>query len=228
MRGFAESKKEKKRRKGNRAKGNRTKVFCAEKTRKGLSAENLIRQNKGPERRKIMEDQIGKMEREKRRDRILSALGAGNEPQSAGALGDRFGVPRQVIVQDIALLRAAGVPIVSTNRGYILASRRQAARIFKVRHTEAEVGEELELIVSLGGVVKNVFVNHRVYGHIEAELNIETRVHAAEFVRSLGGASRPLMLVTEGYHYHTVVAPDEETLDRIGFALKERGFLVEQ
>ena len=97
-----------------------------------------------------------------------------------------------------------------------------------MRHTEAEVGEELELIVSLGGVVKNVFVNHQVYGHIEAELNIETRVHAAEFVRSLGGASRPLMLVTEGYHYHTVVAPDEETLDRIGFALKERGFLVEQ
>lgn len=222
MRGFAESREEK------TAKERRGESFLrgknAEKTISGVRNQT----NKGPERRKIMEDQIGKMEREKRRDRILSALGAGNEPQSAGALGDRFGVSRQVIVQDIALLRASGVPIVSTNRGYILASRRQAARIFKVRHTEAEVGEELELIVSLGGVVKNVFVNHRVYGHIEAELNIETRVHAAEFVRSLGGASRPLMLVTEGYHYHTVVAPDEETLDRIGFALKERGFLVEQ
>lgn len=176
-----------------------------------------------------MEDNIGKAEREKRRERILFALGAGDEPQSAGALGDRFGVSRQVIVQDIALLRAEGVPVVSTNRGYILASRRQAARVFKVRHTEAEVGEELDLIVSLGGTVKNVAVNHRVYGHIEAELNVQTRVHAAEFVRSIAsGTSRPLMLVTDGYHYHTVTAPDEETLNVIERALRERGFLVEQ
>lgn len=101
--------------------------------------------------------------------------------------------------------------------------------MFKVRHTEAEVGEELDLIVSLGGTVKNVAVNHRVYGHIEAELNVQTRVHAAEFVRSIAsGTSRPLMLVTDGYHYHTVTAPDEETLNVIERALRERGFLVEQ
>lgn len=104
-----------------------------------------------------------------------------------------------------------------------------AARVFKVYHTESELAEELELILDNGGAIKNVSVSHRVYGHIEAELNIENRVHAAEFVRSIeGGKSRPLMVVTEGYHYHTVTAPDEETLDRIERALKERGFLVEQ
>lgn len=43
-------------------------------------------------------DNIGIMAREKRRERILAALGATAEPQSAGALGDRFGVSRQVIV----------------------------------------------------------------------------------------------------------------------------------
>ena len=176
-----------------------------------------------------MTDNIGNMAREKRRDRILAAIGSTDEPQSAGALGDRFGVSRQVIVQDIAVLRAAGAPIVSTNRGYILASRRLAARVFKVYHTESELAEELELILDNGGAIKNVSVSHRVYGHIEAEPNIENRVHAAEFVRSIeGGKSRPLMVVTEGYHYHTVTAPDEETLDRIERALKERGFLVEQ
>ena len=111
-----------------------------------------------------MTDNVGNMAREKRRERILAAIGSTDEPQSAGALGDRFGVSRQVIVQDIAVLRAEGAPIVSTNRGYILASKRLAARVFKVYHSEKELAEELEIIVNGGGTVKNVFVNHRVYG----------------------------------------------------------------
>lgn len=176
-----------------------------------------------------MTDNIGNMAREKRRERILAAIGTGDEPQSASVLGDRFGVSRQVIVQDIAVLRAEGAPIVSTNRGYILASKRLAARVFKVYHTEKEMAEELNLILDNGGAVKNVIVSHRVYGRIEAELNIENRVHAAEFVRSIeGGKSRPLMVVTEGYHYHTVTAPNEQTLDRIEEALKARGFLLDK
>lgn len=122
-----------------------------------------------------MTDNVGNMAREKRRERILAAIGSTDEPQSAGALGDRFGVSRQVIVQDIAVLRAEGAPIVSTNRGYILASKRLAARVFKVYHSEKELAEELEIIVNGGGTVKNVFVNHRVYGRIEAELNIQPR-----------------------------------------------------
>lgn len=138
-----------------------------------------------------MTDNVGNMAREKRRERILAAIGSTDEPQSAGALGDRFGVSRQVIVQDIAVLRAEGAPIVSTNRGYILASKRLAARVFKVYHSEKELAEELEIIVNGGGTVKNVFVNHRVYGRIEAELNISNRVQAAEFVRSIEGRQKP-------------------------------------
>lgn len=166
---------------------------------------------------------------EKRRADLLAAIANAEEPQSAGSLGEKFGVSRQVIVQDVALLRAEGNPVVSTNRGYILAGKKLFSRVFKVHHTEAELEEELDLIVDRGGTVRNVFVNHRVYGRIEAELNIENRVHAAEFVRSIeSGSSKPLMLVTEGYHYHTVSAPDEKTLDEIGVALKERGFLLER
>ena len=88
-----------------------------------------------------MTDNVGNMAREKRRERILAAIGSTDEPQSAGALGDRFGVSRQVIVQDIAVLRAEGAPIVSTNRGYILASKRLAARVFKVYHSEKELAD---------------------------------------------------------------------------------------
>ena len=118
---------------------------------------------------------------------------------------------------------------VSAFRGYILASKRLAARVFKVYHSEKELAEELEIIVNGGGTVKNVFVNHRVYGRIEAELNISNRVQAAEFVRSIeGGKSRPLMVVTEGYHYHTVTAAREELLDGIEYALKARGFLLDK
>ncbi|MFQ7078591.1 MAG: HTH domain-containing protein [Christensenellaceae bacterium] len=100
-----------------------------------------------------MTDNVGNMAREKRRERILAAIGSGRAA-SAGALGDRFGVSRQVIVQDIAVLRAEGAPIVSTNRGYILASKRLAARVFKVYHSEKELAEELEIIVNGGGTVK--------------------------------------------------------------------------
>ena len=116
-----------------------------------------------------MKNSVAKTEKadgEARRAGILAALRPGAEPQSAGALGEKFGVSRQVIVQDIALLRASGASVISTNRGYVLSSPPRAERVFKVRHTEAEVGEELELIVRLGGTVKDVSVSHRVYGNI--------------------------------------------------------------
>ena len=177
-----------------------------------------------------MENSVANTEKadgEARRAGILAALRPGAEPQSAGALGEKFGVSRQVIVQDIALLRASGASVISTNRGYVLSSPPRAERVGKVRHTEAEVGEELELIVRLGGTVKDVSVSHRVYGNIRADLGVQTPLQVSEFVRSIrSGASRPLMLVTDGYHYHTVTAPDEKTLDEIEKRLKDRGFLV--
>ena len=164
-----------------------------------------------------------------RRTAIINQIKTSSAPVPGKALAAQYEVSRQVIVQDIAVLRAEGAPIVSTNRGYILASKRLAARVFKVYHSEKELAEELEIIVNGGGTVKNVFVNHRVYGRIEAELNISNRVQAAEFVRSIeGGKSRPLMVVTEGYHYHTVTAAREELLDGIEYALKARGFLLDK
>ena len=56
----------------------------------------------------------------KRRDGILSLLEESDTPLSGTELAHRFKVSRQVIVQDIALLRAEDKKILSTYRGYVL------------------------------------------------------------------------------------------------------------
>lgn len=167
----------------------------------------------------------GKQRREALSEQIRTARAA----VTAAELAEKFGVSRQVIVQDIALLRAAGSPVVSTNRGYLWAVERRTERVFKVLHTDEETEDELNLIVDAGGRVEDVFVNHRIYGTLSAPLGIENRVQVKEYMRSItGGKSKPLKSVTEGYHYHTVSAPSEAVLDEIGEGLRARGYLIEK
>ena len=164
-----------------------------------------------------------------RRDAVLARIKNSTAPVPGKLLASEHEVSRQVIVQDIALIRAAGYDIMATNRGYIINEPVTVSRVFKVKHTDAQVEEELNSIVDLGGCVRNVMVNHRVYGHMEAELNITSRRKTADFIRDLrSGKSSPLKNITSGYHYHTVEADSEETLDLIGEMLKEKGFLVEE
>lgn len=168
------------------------------------------------------------MKAEKRREEILSFIGNAENPIPASVLAERFAVSRQVIVQDIAIIRANGYDVTATNRGYVLNSKIQATRVFKCRHSFEEIVDEGALIIEAGGEVEDVFVNHRVYGRISSRLDLINRTHVEELYRSLvSGASKPLMSVTDGYHYHTVSAEDEATLDGIERALRERGFLIE-
>ncbi len=168
------------------------------------------------------------MKAHERRKEILSLLGNSSSPIPAGVLSEKFAVSRQVIVQDIAILRANGYDVISTNRGYYIGGAMRAQRVFKCRHRLDELVEEAELIINNGGRVEDVFVNHRVYGRISARLDLITKTHAEELHRSLvSGASKPLMSVTDGYHYHTVSADSEQALDAIENALRERGFLIE-
>ena len=168
------------------------------------------------------------MKAEKRREEILSFIGNAENPIPASVLAERFAVSRQVIVQDIAIIRANGYDVTATNRGYVLNSKIQATRVFKCRHSFEEIVDEGALIIEAGGKVEDVFVNHRVYGRISSRLDLINRTHVEELYRSLvSGASKPLMSVTDGYHYHTVSAEDEATLDGIERELRERGFLIE-
>lgn len=162
-----------------------------------------------------------------RRTDILRQIRQNPSPVPAKNLAALYHVSRQVIVQDIALIRAAGYEIISTNRGYILSGPSRVSRVFKVRHTDEQLKEELCAIVDLGGTVENVMISHRVYGRMEAKLNISSRRQIEEFLNDIrSGKSSPLKNITSGYHYHKVSADSQETLDLIEEELKKRGFLA--
>ena len=167
------------------------------------------------------------MSGEERREQLIQMLGGSDSPITGRVLSDRLGVSRQVIVQDIALLRANGMQIYSTSRGYCLQASEPLSRVFKVKHTADEVQDELNLIIDLGGRVEDVFVYHKVYNVVRAELHLKSRWEVERYLDEIrSGQSSLLMTVTGGYHYHTVSADSRETLDLIQTKLAERGFLA--
>lgn len=166
-----------------------------------------------------------------RRKILLSLMQQSAAPIPGSALGKKTGVSRQVVVQDIALLRTEGYPILSTTKGYCLErmDRSRCARTYKVCHTDDQVEDELESVVDLGGMVLDVTVNHRVYGKMTAPLNIRSRRDVRAFVDNIrSGKSVPLLNVTSGYHFHTVAADSEAILDEIEDMLRRKGYLAQR
>ena len=167
------------------------------------------------------------MKSSERRKSLITLLLNSQEPLSGGDLAEKFGVSRQIIVGDIAVLRASGYEIISTHHGYIVNRTPLVERVFKVRHSREQTEDELSLIVGLGGRVVDVFVWHKVYGKLEAKLNIFSDMHIRQFIEGVrSGKSTELMNITGGYHYHTVRAESEEILDSIYSVLQERGYIV--
>ena len=164
---------------------------------------------------------------DERRNIIVNLISNSDKPISGGELADKLKVSRQVIVSDIALLKASGHKIISTNKGYVVNDETSCQRVFKTHHTTEQTKDELTAIIDLGGIVVDVFVWHRVYGKIQANLNISSRRNVVQCMEGLeSGKSKPLMNITSGYHYHTVKADSEETLDLIEKALDKLGYLV--
>lgn len=187
-----------------------------------------------------------------RREALLLLLKNGDEPLTGGILAQQLGVSRQIIVQDIALLRETGASIVGTSQGYVLESdsrkvtrsvevkaearndRCEASndsglceRTFKVHHDPTQTRDELETIISAGGRVVNVSISHRAYGFLSAPLAIETEEDISRFINDIeSGKSAPLSTATSGYHYHLIAADDEEALETIGRALADKGYLA--
>ena len=162
-----------------------------------------------------------KMDGKIRRSRIIEVLQKETEPVSGGALAKLMGVSRQVIVQDITLLRTS-YPIFATAKGYLLypAVEKKACRTFCVKHAPEQTRDELNRIVDLGGVVRDVMVEHDVYGEIRADLMLSRRKEVSEFCEKLEKSkSGPLNVIGSGVHYHTVEAENEEILDEIAKSL---------
>lgn len=169
----------------------------------------------------------GEMEGERRRESLLKILQESDVPVSGAKLAEKFQISRQVVVQDIALLRAKQYNILSTHKGYVLQDRGNIQRVFKVKHSAEKMLDELNLIVDLGGKVEDVFVYHKVYGVVRVEMNIKSRRDAKKYVEEIkGGVSVPLEQITSEYHYHTVTAESKEMLDEIQEELQKQGYLV--
>jgi len=162
-----------------------------------------------------------------RRREILTLLQETDAPIAAKDLAVRFHVSRQVIVQDLAVIRVAHPNIISTYRGYLFQLTTTHSREFKLRHTDDEAEDELNLIVDLGGRVQNVSISHKFYGRVTAEMNISSRQDVHEYITALcSGESRHLSNATGGYHYHLVEALSEDRLDMIQDSLCAHGFLA--
>lgn len=170
------------------------------------------------------------MDGEERRKELLHILANASEPVSGTELSGLLGVSRQVIVQDIALLRAVDKNILSTNKGYVFYQQAQVRcrkRTYKVYHTDDKIREELNTIVDEGGHVLDVVVEHDIYGQITVDLIINNRADVNAFVNKLEqNHTSSLNRLTDGVHFHTVEADSEEILDRIENALMEKGYLL--
>lgn len=167
------------------------------------------------------------MNGEERRETILTLLKTAAAPLSGKALGEATGVSRQIIVQDIALLRREGHPILSTVKGYLPEQPARAVRKIKVYHDNNAIEDELTTIVDLGGTIVDVMVNHKIYGRITAEMNIKNRRDIRQFLGDMhSGKSSPLLNITSGYHYHHIAAENEKILDEIEAALGKKHYLA--
>ena len=164
------------------------------------------------------------MQTAQRRQDILDILHQSAQPVSAGALAARFSVSRQVIVGDIALLRAGGAEISATPRGYVIQqSPLGFVRQVACRHNAAQMESELNAIVDQGCTVLDVIVEHPVYGQITGPLQLSSRYDVGQF---LSRCVQPLSKLTEGIHLHTLSCPDEAAYSRVLATLEELGFLL--
>lgn len=168
---------------------------------------------------------------DQRRIQLLRLLREHGAPLSGAALAKALGVSRQVIVQDIALIRAENHSILSTNKGYIVRAdspdHTQPKRVFHVKHSTEDVLDEFLTVLELGGTILDVAVEHEIYGQIRADLLIETPQDAQDFVDRLAAChDNPLKVLTDDCHYHTVAAPSEKLLDLIAQELSRKNFLL--
>lgn len=171
------------------------------------------------------------MSGQERREKILELLEKTEKPLSGTVLASKLKVSRQIVVQDIALLRAVNKNILSTNKGYFIykddTNRDLARRAIKVKHNDSQILDELNTIVDLGGNVLDVVVEHEIYGQITCDLFIHSRKDAKSFVKQCEEShAKGLNVLTDGMHYHTIEAQSEEELDKIEEALNEKGYLI--
>lgn len=161
-----------------------------------------------------------------RKERIIQEIKKSDKPISASSLAKICHVSRQIIVGDIALLRASGIHIIATPRGYVLDYHQGLSKTIAFKHTQEQMDDELYTIVDLGGEIIDVIVEHPIYGQITGKLHLKSRYDVDQFLKKVkSSTAKPLSQLTDGIHLHTIQYPDANTLQRIEEALLQKGYL---
>ncbi len=169
---------------------------------------------------------------DERRSALLTWLRESNQPLTGGDLAEKAGVSRQVIVQDMSLLKAKKEPIIATSQGYLLIDQHnqthKCQRIVACKHSPEQTQQELECIVDQGVTVGNVIVEHPVYGELKALIMVSDRHDVKQFINKINSTHAPyLSELTDGVHLHTLEAENEDKLEAAYLALKNNGFTIE-
>ncbi|MBM7691907.1 transcriptional regulator of NAD metabolism [Peribacillus deserti] len=168
---------------------------------------------------------------ESRRNRLLDLLKESNAPITGSELARLTNVSRQIIVGDITLLKARNEPIIATSQGYLFlhtpASPALSERTIACQHSPGQAKEELYILVDLGVTVKDVKVEHPVYGDLTASIMVSNRHEVDQFLEKIKQTNAAyLSELTEGIHLHTISASNENTLNQAVAALKDAGYLI--
>lgn len=164
-----------------------------------------------------------------RRKRIKDFLYESQEPLKGENLAKNLGVTRQIIVKDIAILRASGIKIIATPKGYIISEDKKNSirKVLALKHKPEEIEDELETIIKFGGIIEDVIIEHRLYGEIRGMLMIKTLYDVQNFVNKVNRYnSEPLLILTGGVHLHTITVESKDALDNIITELKNKNYLI--
>ncbi|OBR93545.1 MULTISPECIES: transcription repressor NadR [Clostridium] len=169
------------------------------------------------------------MDSKKRRIYIKEILEKNDEPQKGHILAEKLGVTRQIIVKDIAILRAEGKDIIATPDGYLIpkAEKNLIKAVIAVSHETSEIEDELKTIVKFGGKVQDVIVEHPLYGEIKSMLMIKNLYDVENFINKIEQyKAEPLLILTGGVHLHTIVAENDDIIKNIKRELKEKKYMI--
>ncbi|WPC41931.1 transcription repressor NadR [Clostridium sp. JS66] len=169
------------------------------------------------------------MNSKERRTYIEEILKKSNNPEKGHELAEQLGVTRQIIVKDIAILRAEGKKIIATPEGYLMPKEQKSIvkRVMAFSHKTENIEDELKIIIKFGGIIEDVIVEHPLYGEIRGMLMIKTFYDVENFIKKINKyKAEPLLILTGGVHLHTVVAENEEIIENMIKELKENGYLI--
>ncbi|MDW7661391.1 MAG: transcription repressor NadR [Bacillota bacterium] len=167
---------------------------------------------------------------EYRRKAIIKQLEDSDRPITGSELAEVFDVSRQVIVQDIAIIRASGLHVMATSNGYLIPKLKKTSHLIKTfvsKHNGFDnMEEELEIIVEYGGKVIDVIVEHPVYGEIVGTLHISNKEDVDKFLKKVKeSGANPLSILTQGDHIHTIEVPSEKVFRLIMDELRAKGYV---